>query len=94
MPTKSKNEYKDFTVVISSPRWKEKKLGRLGAWGLCYDDGQIEIDPRLESKDYLDTLIHEMLHHHFPELEEEDVEMIATKMAKELWKANYRKIKK
>ena len=94
MPRKSKNEYTDFPVVISSPHWSEKKLGRTGAVGLCYDDGSIEIDPRLSSKEYLDTLIHEMLHHHFPELEEEDGAIIATKMMKELWKAGYRKINK
>lgn len=94
MPRRSKNEYNDFPVVISSPHWIEKKLGRTGAIGLCYSDGNIEIDPRLNSKEYLDTLIHEMLHHHFPELEEEDVAIIATKMTRELWKAGYRKIKK
>jgi|TARA_R110000744_G_scaffold270486_1_gene383694 hypothetical protein len=94
MPRKSKNEYTDFPVVISSPRSSEKKLGRSGAVGLCYDDGNIEIDPRLSSKEYLDTFIHEMLHHHFPELKEEDVATIGTKMMKELWKAGYRKINK
>jgi len=93
MPRKSKNDYGDFSVVISRPSWKEKKLGRTGAWGLCYDDGKIEIDPRLASKDYLDTLIHELLHHHFPDLEEEDVETIATRITSEIWKAGYRRMK-
>jgi len=50
MPRRSKNEYNDFPVVISSPHWIEKKLGRTGAIGLCYSDGNIEIDPRLNSK--------------------------------------------
>ena len=94
MPRKSKNDYGDFLVVTSKPSWKERKLGRTKAWGLCYDDGHIEIDPRLRPKDYLDTLIHELLHHHFPDLEEEDVEIIGTRIASEVWRAKYRRVMK
>lgn len=71
----------------------ERKLGREGAYGQYYD-GVIEIDPRLDAFEYLDTLIHEMLHHHFPDLSEEDVTEIATKMATQIWRKNYRKLTK
>jgi len=75
------------------PRVKEKKLGKEHVWGLAYmDEGYLEIDPRLGSKDYLDTLIHEMLHCYLPELEEEDIDCMATKMANQIWRKGYRRI--
>ena len=43
-------------------RVKERKLGRHKAMGLAHPDGLIEIDPRTPPKEYLDTLIHELLH--------------------------------
>lgn len=81
-------------IKTSKPIIREKKLGRENVWGFCYDDGLIEIDPRLDSKDYMDTLLHEMIHHHFPETSEADVERIATLMANALWKRRYRRVEK
>jgi hypothetical protein len=74
--------------------WKvvERKLGREKAWGLCYD-GIIEIDPRQNSKEYLDTAIHEMLHLVMPEMKEEDVARSARKMASVLWRLGYRRVR-
>ena len=54
--------------------------------------GLIEIDPRQDSKCYMDTLIHEMLHAYFPEATEHEVEKMATRMANELWKRKFRRI--
>ena len=71
----------------------EKKLGREGAYGQYYD-GVIEIDPRQSSEEYLDTLIHEMLHHYFPDLLEAEVLHIATQMTASIWSKNYRKVAK
>lgn len=71
----------------------EKKLGKQRAFGQYYD-GIVEIDPRLESFDYLDTLIHEMLHHHFPEATEEEILEIATKIATQIWAKDYRRLAK
>ena len=71
----------------------ERKLGREKALGLCYQGvGLVEIDPRQESKEYMDTLIHEMIHHFFPALPEKEVLKIATSMAKMLWKHRYRRL--
>jgi len=78
-------------VKTSKPKIKEKKLGREMAMGQCYD-GIIEIDPRQTSEEYLDTMIHEMLHHHFPELTEEQVIKISNLMSKSLWNKGYRRI--
>jgi len=75
------------------PRVKEKKLGKEHAVGMAYsDDGYLEIDPRQISKEYLDTLLHEMLHCYFPELDEQDIESVATKMTNQIWKKGYRRI--
>lgn len=72
----------------------ERKLGREKAFGQCYQGlGLIEIDPRQDSKNYLDTLIHEMLHSFFPRAAEWRVERVANKMASVLWKHKYRRIK-
>lgn len=87
-------ETKKPKVKVSRPKIIEKKLGRDGVWGWCYDDGLIEIDPRQQSKRYLNTIIHEMLHHHFPQTSETEVTRIATIMANVLWKKRYRRIEK
>jgi len=79
--------------TISGVKVVERKLGREKAVGQCYTNkGLVEIDPRQCSKDYLDTLIHEMLHLYFPEDEEWRVLKVATKMTNELWKKKYRRI--
>ena len=69
-----------------------QKLGRQQAWGVCWSDGRIEIDPRQSSKDFLDTLIHEMLHHFWPDLTEDEVSRVATITAQVVWKLGYRRM--
>lgn len=71
----------------------EKCLGRERAFGQYYD-GVVEIDPRQDSKDYLDTLIHELLHHYFQDLPEAEVLEIATQITAQIWAKNYRKVAK
>jgi hypothetical protein len=68
----------------------ERKLGRHKADGLCWDDGTIEIDPRLKGKRRLETLIHEMLHHRNPHWTEEKVEAEGEVLARFLWKHGVR----
>lgn len=80
---------------ISRLKVVERKLGREEALGLCWKKtGLVEIDPRLDSKAYLDTLIHEMLHLYFPEEEEWRIAKVATKMANALWFRQYRRLQK
>lgn len=69
-----------------------RKLGRERAWGVCWSDGHIEIDPRQKSKQFLDTLLHECLHHFWTDLSEEEVTHAATITAQVVWKLGYRRI--
>lgn len=76
-----------------SPKVIERKLGRDRAVGLYWGDGVIEIDPRLPSKEYLGTLIHELLHNVLPGLSEDQVEQIERVMTDAIWKRRFRRIK-
>ena len=88
------------TFVSASPRIYEKYLSngkrtkggdRLSIYGYAYpNEGRIEIDPRQCTKEYLDTLIHEMLHCFFPTLAEKHIARTAAKIARQIWKRNYR----
>lgn len=71
-----------------------RKLGREGALGLSYGNGKIEADPRQDSREMMDTLIHECLHELFRELSEETVAASASSIATVLWKCGYRRIHK
>jgi Zn-dependent peptidase ImmA (M78 family) len=75
------------------PKIVERKLGREKAAGQCHDDKPlIEIDPRQDPKERLDTLIHELLHHVAPEWTEEHVAKNANIISEALWKQKYRRI--
>ena len=74
---------------------KEKKLGRQGAVGLAYaDEIEIVIDKRQDSKNYLDTLLHEMLHCFAPRWGEKRVTETANEMTRVIWDKNFRRIEK
>jgi len=97
-PKKPKKKREKRTKINTrKPRIVEKSLPEK-IWGYCYMDGEdlIELDPQKlkRSKDYLDTLIHEMLHHHFPQTPEESVEEIGTLMAEALWRKRFRRLEK
>ena len=73
----------------------DKLLGRQKAVGQAYSDARIiEIDPRQTSKNYLDTLIHELLHVYAPNWSETKVSKTANEMTDIIWKKNYRRIKR
>jgi hypothetical protein len=81
-------------VKLRKPQIRDKKLeGHV--LGYAYqEDFEIEIDPRQVSKEYLDTLIHEMLHCFLPDLSERAITRMAHLMADEIWKRRYRRIAK
>lgn len=59
--------------------------------GLAWTDRRtIAIDERLSGKDYLDTVIHEVLHVQNPKWPEITVEARAKEMAEILWKLGFR----
>ncbi len=66
-------QYKKNIKVVERPLGREKALGL--AW---VGENKIEIDGRLKSKEYLNTLIHEMLHIYNPTWSETRVDQTAT----------------
>ena len=77
---------------MKRPRVVEKKLGRSGALGFAYDDGEIAIDPRQPPREYLDTLVHESLHIAFPKMSEREIISASRTISGTLWRQNYRKV--
>ena len=71
----------------------ERKLGRENAWGQQRDE-LVEIDPRQHSRQYLKTLIHELLHYEFNDLSESRVKQVTATLTKAIWNKNYRRIAK
>lgn len=63
----------------------ERKLGRHQADGLCWDDGTIEIDPRIKGRRRLETLVHEFMHFRQPHWTEAHVSKEAEILSKFLW---------
>lgn len=61
--------------------------------GLAYQEGfEIEIDPRQSPKEYLNTLIHEMLHCFLPDLSERSIIRLADIITDKIWRRRYRRI--
>lgn len=74
---------------------QEKKLGREKAYGMCYEGkNEIIVDPRQDSKEYMNTVIHESLHVLFPDWSETKVIKISNTLTNTLWECDYRKILK
>lgn len=75
-----------------SPRIRVKIIPEPRVLGLAYEDAYIEIDPRQDSAEFLDTLIHEMLHCFLPNLEEQYIKKVATKIKNAIWAKKYRRL--
>lgn len=60
--------------------------------GYCEPNGKIVIDGRLKAFQYLETLVHELLHRHIPMASEEWVTANATIIAAALWENRIRRI--
>jgi len=70
-----------------------KKLGREGAFGQAdFDTGVIEVDPRQDSKEMLDTIVHETLHLLNRSWKESRIKKQTKSIARALWKSGYRRI--
>ena len=77
----------------------ERKLGREQALGQATVGGGparglVEVDPRQSAKEYLDTLIHELLHILKPHWSEDHVATTANVLATKIWTAGYRRVMK
>jgi hypothetical protein len=73
----------------------ERKLGREKAHGLAHQgDGVIEIDPKQDSKERLDTILHEGIHILDPNLPKMKVRAYANRLSDLLWKDRWRRMEK
>ncbi len=73
----------------------ERKLGREKAMGQAWmGEDLIEIDNRLNNKEYLFCLLHEVLHICFPNLSEKEVLKYEKVFGKTVWEQGYRRIHK
>lgn len=71
----------------------ERRLGREGCDGLAWlGENKIEIDPRQDSKEYMDTCIHESLHIIWEDIKESEIRIAAKRITDVLWRQGFRKI--
>jgi hypothetical protein len=71
----------------------ERKLGRSGVWGFCWENGRIEIDKSLKGKRRLRICIHELCHAAFGDkVSEKDVLRAEKIIGNALWEQNYRRV--
>ena len=83
-------------VILKTPRITEKALPpKDGVWGWANkEDFEIDIEKLQCGKEYLNTLIHEMLHCMLPDLSERSITKMADIMAAQIWKRRYRRLSK
>ena len=79
--------------VKTAPIIIDRKLGRERALGQC-EDGVIEIDPRQSSRDRLDTVTHEALHHALPDASEREVCRVSAIISRSLWRDRWRRVER
>jgi hypothetical protein len=80
---------KDFVVALSSGKWE---VIVQPIHGVMLRGQAIVITPSRESRDRLDTWIHETLHTALPKLSESEVRRVAGDVSQVLWKAGYRRL--
>jgi len=72
----------------------EVKLGREGAMGMAdFENYNILVDPRQKPYEYLNTMVHELIHHMAPNWTESRVSWWAGRISRFLWTHNYRQVK-
>jgi hypothetical protein len=84
----------DRTVTIRGTRWVLRFVPNLGQdAGQCdYGDKVIRIALGQTPKDELDTVVHELLHAAYPDLDEPAVHQTAEGISGVLWRLGYRKM--
>ena len=72
---------------------RERKLAREKADGLYWPETRaIEIDPRQPPKEYLDSVVHEVLHDALPSFSERRINSVSRLISRVLWNQSYRKV--
>lgn len=70
---------------------RERKLKKY--LGYAYpEQSLIEVDPNQKPRQYLDTLIHEILHVMYPDDSETKISRNASTITHHIWKKGYRRI--
>jgi hypothetical protein len=75
-------------------RLRDRKMAREGAVGMAHYGAVplIELDPRQGQKERLGTLLHELLHIVFPDLDEDQTILCEQRIASVLWSDRWRRI--
>lgn len=82
-------------VKVKKPRIINKHIKEKNVLGYAYqDDFEIEIHPEQDSREYLNTLIHEMLHCFLPDVSEYSITRLANIMTEKIWRRRYRRMEK
>lgn len=82
-------------VKLKKPKVQEKDLTADDVWGWATkEDFEVEIEKNQPSREYLNTLIHEMLHCLLPDLNEGQIDKMATMLADEIWRRRFRRLAK
>lgn len=77
-------------MKLTKIKVRERKLRKY--LGYAYtDDGMVDIDPNQTPRQYLDTLIHEILHILYPKDSETRISRNASTITHHIWKKNYRR---
>ena len=77
-------------MKLTKIKVRERKLRKY--LGYAYkDDGMVDINPNQTPRQYLDTLIHEILHILYPEDSETKISRNAATITHHIWKKNYRR---
>lgn len=78
-------------MKLKKIRVRERKLRKY--LGYAYTDKNlVEITPDQSPRQYLDTLIHEILHIMYPEDSETKISRNASTLTHHIWKKNYRRL--
>ena len=79
------------SMKLKKIKVQERKLRYY--YGYAYPDKSlVEINPNLKPRQYLDTLIHELLHVMYPEDSESKISQNASTITHHIWKKNYRRV--
>jgi hypothetical protein len=82
---------KKMRIRLRGKRWRLVFKRLAGDCGRCrYRDNKLHVSDDVRGRLRLDTLIHEMLHACYPDVDEDSVTETATDMARGLWRLGYR----
>lgn len=78
-----------YEYHIAPARYRNRKQKVFGE----QEEHRISVDPRQDEEEYLDTLIHEIMHYLDPDAKEDVVVERAVLLSVTLWKMGYRRVR-